>query len=246
MEILVRGTAIWKFQFSKMGLISILYFVVCFWLIACFWFLFVCSFFFACFVFVCFFFFSKQRIYDLQSHCRVPGKEWGFLSWCFEGKSGICLVVYNLHLITMILFYHRNVRMDRKLMFYDAVLTSIFISFVYCWECALSCTWEGMVISRWRTGQFVQGRSFRLNEIVSFTLHYSINWIYTQNCFNAFERFSWCFEGKRGIFLVVYNLHFITMILFYHRNVRMDRKFMFYDAVLTSIFISFVYSTLNV
>ena len=45
--------------------------------------------------------------------------------------------------------------------------------------------------------------------------------------------------------LVVYNLHLITMILCYHRNVRMDRKLMFYDAVLTSIFISFVYSTLN-
>jgi hypothetical protein len=45
---------------------------------------------------------------------------------------------------------------------------------------SLSCTWEGMVISRWRTGQFVQGRSCRLNEILSFTLHYSINWIYTE------------------------------------------------------------------
>jgi hypothetical protein len=40
-------------------------------------------------------------------------------------------------------------------------------------------------------------------------------------------------------------IHLITMILFYHRNVRMDRKLMFYDTVLTSIFISFVYSTLN-
>jgi len=52
----------------------------------------------------------------------------------------------------------------------------------YCWETklysTLSCTWEGMVISRWRTGQFVQGKSCRLNEILSFTLHYSINWIY--------------------------------------------------------------------
>jgi hypothetical protein len=37
-----------------------------------------------------------------------------------------------------------------------------------------------MVISRWRTGQFVQGRSCRLNEMVLFTLHYSINWIYTE------------------------------------------------------------------
>jgi hypothetical protein len=45
---------------------------------------------------------------------------------------------------------------------------------------ALSCTWEGMVILRWRTGQFVQGRSCRLNEMLSFTLHYSINWIYTE------------------------------------------------------------------
>ena len=45
---------------------------------------------------------------------------------------------------------------------------------------SLSCTWEGMIISRWRTGQFVQGRSCRLNEILSFTLHYSINWIYTE------------------------------------------------------------------
>jgi hypothetical protein len=45
-----------------------------------------------------------------------------------------------------------------------------------------------------------------------------------QNFFNAFVRFSWCFEGKGGICLVVYNLHLITMILFYHRNVRMDRK----------------------
>jgi hypothetical protein len=59
------------------------------------------------------------------------------------------------------------------------------------------------------------------------------------------QRFSWCFEGKSGICLVVYNLHLITMILLYHRNVRMDRKLMFYDPVLTSIFISFVYSTLN-
>jgi hypothetical protein len=42
---------------------------------------------------------------------------------------------------------------------------------------SVSCTLEGMVISRW---QFVQGRSFRLNEILSFTLHYSINWIYTE------------------------------------------------------------------
>ena len=66
-----------------------------------------------------------------------------------------------------------------------------------------------------------------------------------QNFFNAFVRFSWCFEGKSGICLVVYNLHLFNMILYYHRNVRMDRKLMFYDAVLTSIFISFVYSTLN-
>jgi hypothetical protein len=66
-----------------------------------------------------------------------------------------------------------------------------------------------------------------------------------QNLFNAFVRFSWCFEWKSGICLVVYNLHLITMILLYHRNVRMDRKLMIYDAVLTSIFISFVYSTLN-
>jgi hypothetical protein len=100
----------------------------------------------------------------------------------------------------------------------------------------LSCTWEGMVISRWRTGQFVQGRSCRLNEIVSFTLHYSINWIYTETDRGIV---------KSGICLVVYNLHLITMILFYHRNVGMGRQLMFYDAVLTSIFISFVYSTLN-
>ena len=66
-----------------------------------------------------------------------------------------------------------------------------------------------------------------------------------QNFFNAFVRFSWCFEGKSGICLVVYNLHLFNMILYYHRNVRMDRKLMFYDAVLTSIFISFVYSTLK-
>jgi hypothetical protein len=67
-----------------------------------------------------------------------------------------------------------------------------------------------------------------------------------QNFFNAFVRFSWCFEGKSGICLVVYNLYiWLPWYFFYHRNVRMDRKLMFYDAVLTSIFISFVYSTLN-
>ena len=36
------------------------------------------------------------------------------------------MVVYNLHLISIILFCHRNVGMDRGLMFCDAVLTSNF------------------------------------------------------------------------------------------------------------------------
>ena len=108
MEILVRGTAIWKFQSSKMGLISILCFVVCFWLIACF-----------CFLF------------------------W-FLFFC------LFLFVYSFFFFCLFCFF---------LCFFFFKTTNLWFTI------SLSCTWEGMVISRWRTGQFVQGRSCRLNEI---------------------------------------------------------------------------------
>jgi uncharacterized membrane protein len=129
-------------------------------------------------------------------------------SWCFEGKSGICLVVYNLHLITMILFitgmWEWIANWCAHLDFYFVSLLHfewlvcefrwIFGSTLWCmrWTIPLSVTWEGMVISRWRTGQFVQGRSCRLNAILSFTLHYSINWIYTRQ---IEESFTSCIKG---------------------------------------------------
>ena len=56
----------------------------------------------------------------------------------------------------------------------------------------VSCTWEGMVISRWWTGQFVQGRSCRLNEILSFTcIIASIEYIRRQ----VEESFTSCIKG---------------------------------------------------
>jgi hypothetical protein len=64
-----------------------------------------------------------------------------------------------------------------------------------------------MVISRWRTSQFVQGRC--------------------QEWFKHLVILARSHLGY-GTCLVVYNLYLITMILFYHRNVRMDRKLMFW------------------
>jgi hypothetical protein len=73
--------------------------------------------------------------------------------------------------------------------------------------------------------------------------------------FISFEEWSFQDGGQASLFKVglVIWMKFCRLLciiasieyIWRQRNVRMDRKLMFYDAVLTSIFISFVYSTLN-
>ena len=175
--------------------------------------------------------FYRQKVWE--NKVTIPTHKQNFFnafvrfSWCFEGKSGICLVVYNLHLwgsrdalkgkVEYVWSYTTYicevlVMLWREKWNMFGRIQPTFVRFSWCFEGKSGICLVVYNLHLWGSRDALKGK---MEYVWSYTTYICevlvMLWREKWNMFGriqpTFVRFSWCFEGKSGICLVVYNLH---------------------------------------